>query len=77
MCVHGGPVWHWRPLWLGRTGLHIWLLIRHGFAVFLPNPRGSAGQGQDFIRHVVGDMGGADTRDFLSGLDFLVEKGVA
>jgi dipeptidyl aminopeptidase/acylaminoacyl peptidase len=53
------------------------MLIRHGYALFFPNPRGSSGRGQDFARRVVGDMGGADTQDYLSGLDHLVAKGVA
>jgi dipeptidyl aminopeptidase/acylaminoacyl peptidase len=76
MYVHGGPVWHWRPLWLGRgaTGL---MLISRGYALFLPNPRGSGGRGQDFARRVVGDMGGGDTYDYLSGLDHLVSRGIA
>jgi dipeptidyl aminopeptidase/acylaminoacyl peptidase len=77
MGVHGGPVLHWRPRWLGRAGVQISMLVKRGYAVFLPNPRGSAGRGQDFARHVLGDMGGADTYDYLSGLDYLVEQGIA
>jgi len=76
MNVHGGPVWHLRPTWLGRGGLHL-LLLKRGYAVFLPNPRGSSGRGQSFARHVFGDMGGADARDLLSGLDALVARGIA
>jgi dipeptidyl aminopeptidase/acylaminoacyl peptidase len=74
MSVHGGPVWHWRPLWLGPPFL---MLLKRGYAVFQPNPRGSSGRGQEFIRRVVGDMGGADTYDYLSGLDHLVHAGIA
>jgi len=33
------------------------------------------GRGQAFARHVVGDMGGADTYDYLSGIDHLVAAG--
>ena len=77
MNIHGGPVWHWRPRWLGRANLEALMLVKRGYAVFFPNPRGSAGQGQDFIRHVAGDMGGADARDYLSGLDHLVALGIA
>jgi dipeptidyl aminopeptidase/acylaminoacyl peptidase len=76
MNVHGGPVWHWRPTWLGRGGI-ILMLINRGYAVFCPNPRGSSGRGRDFARHVYGDMGGADAQDLLSGLDALVERGMA
>lgn len=77
MNVHGGPVSHWRPTWLGRSHLHLWLLLERGFAVFLPNPRGSSGRGQGFARAVIGDIGGADAIDCLSGLDRLVQQGLA
>lgn len=75
--VHGGPVWQWRPRWLGRAAAYNLMLLRRGYAIFLPNPRGSTGRGQEFARQVVGDMGGADTHDYLSGLDHLVERGIA
>jgi dipeptidyl aminopeptidase/acylaminoacyl peptidase len=77
MIVHGGPVSHWRPRWLARASLQALLLIKRGYSVFFPNPRGSTGRGQDFARLVLGDMGGADTHDYLSGLDHLVAQGVA
>jgi dipeptidyl aminopeptidase/acylaminoacyl peptidase len=77
--IHGGPVWHWRPRWLGRTatGLHALTLLKHDYAVFFPNPRGSGGRGQAFARLVTGDLGGADMHDHLSGLDYLVARGTA
>jgi len=75
--IHGGPVWHWRPRWLGRAGLHTLMLVARGYAVLLPNPRGSSGRGQDFARKVKGDMNGADTNDYLSGVDHLVTLGIA
>jgi dipeptidyl aminopeptidase/acylaminoacyl peptidase len=77
MNVHGGPVWHWRPMWLGRWNMLVLMLVKRGYAVFFPNPRGGTGRGQEFIRHVLGEMGGADTYDYLSGLDHLVEQGIA
>jgi dipeptidyl aminopeptidase/acylaminoacyl peptidase len=77
MNVHGGPVWHWRPLWLGRGGTAMLMLLKRGYAIFLPNPRGSTGRGQPFVRSIIGDLGGVDARDCLSGLDHLVQKGIA
>jgi dipeptidyl aminopeptidase/acylaminoacyl peptidase len=74
--IHGGPIWHYRPMWLGRN-LGPVMLIDHGYAVFFPNPRGSSGRGQHFTRQVLGDMGGADTQDYLSGLDYLISRGLA
>jgi dipeptidyl aminopeptidase/acylaminoacyl peptidase len=76
--VHGGPVWQFHPLWLGRrTEASVLALLEHGYAILQPNPRGSTGRGQDFARRVVGDMGGAETYDHLSGLDHLAKTGIA
>lgn len=77
MMVHGGPVWHFRPYWMGRRSISTLMLLKRGYAIFLPNPRGSTGRGQAFVRPVLGDMGGADTYDYLSGLDHLVDRGIA
>lgn len=73
--VHGGPIWSYRNRWVARYRA-AGPLVERGFAVLLVNPRGSAGRGQDFARHVVGDMGGADTHDFLSGFDHLARLGI-
>lgn len=74
--VHGGPVWAWRNRW--QMGFPwIPLLVSRGYAVLHVNPRGSSGRGEEFAAAVVGDMGGADTYDYLSGIDALVERGVA
>ena len=76
--LHGGPVWHWHPFWLGRPrNVFVLMLLKRGYAVFLPNLRGSTARGQEFARQVRGDMGGADTYDVLSGLDHLIDQGVA
>jgi dipeptidyl aminopeptidase/acylaminoacyl peptidase len=53
------------------------MLVRRGYAIFLPNPRGSSGRGRDFARRVIGDMGGADAHDVLAGIDHLVERRLA
>jgi dipeptidyl aminopeptidase/acylaminoacyl peptidase len=75
MDIHGGPIWACRNRWQGRLrGAKV--LSDHGFAVFYPNPRGSAGRGADFARQVVGDMGGEDTHDYLTGIDALIERGI-
>lgn len=74
--VHGGPVWAYRDRW-SMGYVYTPLLVSRGYAVLHPNPRGSGGRGQDFARAVFGDMGGADTYDYLSGIDALVERGIA
>ncbi|HUS65235.1 MAG TPA: S9 family peptidase [Kofleriaceae bacterium] len=66
--IHGGPVgqtqdgWHWRwnPL----------VPAAAGYAVLLPNPRGSTGRGQDFIEGVWNNQwGGACYRDLMAVCD--------
>lgn len=72
--VHGGPEWAWWSGWLGSW--HEWaqLLAAHGYVVFLPNPRGSDGQGTAFARAVGSDWGGMDYQDITDGLDMLVAQ---
>jgi dipeptidyl aminopeptidase/acylaminoacyl peptidase len=72
--VHGGPVWAFQDLWPGVFG---GLLASRGYAVLMPNPRGSWGKGRDFAERVVGDMGGADAQDVLAGIDHVVSLGLA
>lgn len=73
--VHGGPVWAFRNSW-SMYYQYTPLLVSRGYAVLHPNPRGSAGRGQDFAARVYGDMGGADAEDILSGIDALVARGL-
>ncbi len=64
--VHGGPSSqqsiHWPERWNG-------VLPSQGYFVFLPNPRGSYGFGEEFVQGNVKDFGGGDLRDILSGVD--------
>ena len=72
--VHGGPIWAFQDLPPSESPL---ALIEHGYAIFEPNVRGSTGRGREFAALVVGDMGGGDVGDMLSGLDHLVSEGLA
>jgi dipeptidyl aminopeptidase/acylaminoacyl peptidase len=72
--VHGGPT----STWSAQFPISHWtLLAQEGYAVLLPNPRGSSGRGQEFARANLGDMGGGDLRDILAGADALVRDGIA
>jgi dipeptidyl aminopeptidase/acylaminoacyl peptidase len=72
--VHGGPIWSFQDHPPKESVLAV---IANGYAVFEPNSRGSTGRGQEFAALVVGDMGGGDVGDMLSGLDHLVAEGLA
>ncbi len=72
--VHGGPVWSYQERFPGAT---VALMVGRGYAILMPNPRGSTGRGRAFIEAVIGDMGGADARDDLAGVDAMIERGIA
>ncbi|MGH3203912.1 MAG: prolyl oligopeptidase family serine peptidase [Streptosporangiaceae bacterium] len=72
--LHGGPTFVHKHLFYAAAspwmlGAIPELLTSAGIAVFLPNPRGSMGWGSEFAEAVIGDMGGADAADILSGID--------
>src|SRR5215831_5270262 len=68
VAVHGGPAGvmlsHWPDTWDYET-----MLASAGYFVFLPNPRGSYGQGEVFTRANVRDFGYGDLRDILAGIN--------
>jgi dipeptidyl aminopeptidase/acylaminoacyl peptidase len=72
--VHGGPTWAW-----GRFFTETWpsplALVQAGFAVLLPNPRGSYGRGAAFAEAVIDDIGGEDLHDILRGIDHAAALG--
>lgn len=72
--VHGGPITACRNTWTWRDP-YTTLLVGRGYAVLRPNPRGSTGRGASFAEAVLGDMGGMDLDDILTGIESLVEDG--
>ncbi len=75
--IHGGPSATSRPELL--TGyvypVHQWLA--RGAVVLLPNYRGSAGYGGAFRALNVRNLGVGDMWDVMSGVEHLVQKGIA
>jgi dipeptidyl aminopeptidase/acylaminoacyl peptidase len=65
--VHGGPAAAVTPNFVGPSVTRT--LLEHGYALFLPNPRGSFGQGERFTAANVRDLGYGDLRDILAGID--------
>jgi len=70
---HGGP--HYRAQ--GGSGLDVQIFATRGFAVFQPNFRGSTSYGLKFLDADHNDFGGGDMRDILTGIDYLVQQGIA
>jgi dipeptidyl aminopeptidase/acylaminoacyl peptidase len=74
--VHGGPTWCWNAVFSDSEPNAV-LLAAAGYAVLLPNPRGSTGRGHAFARAVIGDSGGEDFGDIMSGVDRCIADGIA
>jgi dipeptidyl aminopeptidase/acylaminoacyl peptidase len=76
--IHGGPTSLWEYSFPGVRSM-AWapLLAAEGYAVLLPNPRGSMGWGTAFAEANVGDMGGGDLADVLAGVEYCVTQGIA
>jgi acylaminoacyl-peptidase len=66
--VHGGPSSMAHSTWPGPHNFGV-ALSAAGYFVFLPNPRGSFGQGEAFTRANVKDFGYGDFRDIMTGVD--------
>jgi dipeptidyl aminopeptidase/acylaminoacyl peptidase len=66
--VHGGPASASVPNYIAEGGINA-DLIKAGYYIFLPNPRGSYGQGEDFTLANRRDFGGGDLKDILAGID--------
>jgi dipeptidyl aminopeptidase/acylaminoacyl peptidase len=71
--IHGGPAFAHYPIYPFAQDSYDAALASQGYFVFMPNPRGSYGQGEAFTQANVKDFGYGDLRDILSGLD-AVEK---
>ncbi|GLQ88439.1 S9 family peptidase [Dyella flagellata] len=71
--VHGGPsgavMQHWPSVGYGAVPFSAL-----GYFVFMPNPRGSYGQGETFVQANRKDFGYGDLRDTLAGVDAVEKK---
>ena len=69
--IHGGPHGMY-----GNTFFHeMQILAAAGYVVLYTNPRGSTGQGQQFVSAAMGDWGGIDYRDIMAGVDHVLGLG--
>lgn len=66
--VHGGPAWIQTPLVTG-VNFEANSFVDLGYFIFLPNPRGSFGEGEKFTEANKRDWGFGDLRDTLAGID--------
>ncbi|HJQ35332.1 MAG TPA: S9 family peptidase [Pyrinomonadaceae bacterium] len=64
--IHGGPQGAWANSWGYRWNPQIY--AARGYVVFMPNPRGSTGFGQQFTNEISGDWGGKAYTDIMNGV---------
>ena len=65
--VHGGPL----GAYVDSYSVFTDYLLAQGWAVLRTNPRGSTGRGAEFAAANKNDLGGADYRDIMAGVDFV------
>jgi dipeptidyl aminopeptidase/acylaminoacyl peptidase len=65
--IHGGPQGAWGDSWSYRWNPQ--MFAARGYAIIMPNPRGSVGYGQKFVEEISGDWGGKAYVDIMNGVD--------
>ncbi|HQF71432.1 MAG TPA: prolyl oligopeptidase family serine peptidase, partial [Promineifilum sp.] len=71
--VHGGPQGQERPDFAWFSMPLIQFLALNGFAVFVPNVRGSTGYGLSYTKHIDRDWGGQDRLDHVHAMKLLAD----
>jgi len=72
--IHGGPQGQERPDFAWFSMPLIQLLTLRGFAVFVPNVRGSTGYGLSYTKHVDRDWGGQDRLDHVHAMTKILPR---
>lgn len=78
LVIHGGPTGVFQQTFTGTASPYpIAAFAAHDFAVLRCNVRGSSGYGRKFRYANYKDWGGGDFRDLMSGVDRVIQLGVA
>ena len=76
--IHGGPTGVFVQSYIGGRGVYpLAAFASRGFAILRANPRGSSGYGTEFRYANIKDWGGMDYQDLMTGVDKVIEMGVA
>ncbi len=71
--IHGGPA----GVFTRGFDADAQLLVAQGYAILQPNVRGSSGYGDALLRGNMNDIGGGDYQDLMTGVDAIIDRGVA
>ncbi len=78
LVIHGGPMGAFMQTYDGTATYYpIAAFASRGYAVLRANVRGSSGYGKKFRFANYGDWGGGDYKDLMSGVDHVIDLGVA
>lgn len=77
LVIHGGPTWASFDIPTTSKYYPVEQFIEKGFIILEPNYRGSAGYGEAFRKLNYRDLGTGDYADVISGVDYLIEQGLA
>jgi dipeptidyl aminopeptidase/acylaminoacyl peptidase len=78
--IHGGPTGIDLPILSSQVESYVYPLtqwLAKGAVVLMPNYRGSLGYGQAFEKLNVGNLGVGDAWDVMSGVQALIDRGIA
>ena len=75
--IHGGPASAYTHSFSGSHGTYTNVFAANGYAIFQPNYRGSSGYGEKFRMEISGDYFRQAFDDIMSGVDYLIERGIA
>ncbi|MCK4919854.1 MAG: S9 family peptidase [Bacteroidales bacterium] len=76
--VDGGPGGVYQQSFTGKPSIYLLqYFAENGYAIIRPNPRGSTGYGKEFRYANVRDWGYGDYEDLLSGVNAVIEMGIA
>ena len=84
LVIHGGPASTSSQAFIGGSTFYPMSYIypyaafsAHGYSLLRPNPRGSGGYGAAFRKGNIEDWGGMDHQDLMTGVDHLIDIGLA
>jgi len=79
LVIHGGPAGVFTQSFLAgsRSVYPLAAFTARGYAILRVNPRGSSGYGQKFRYGNIKDWGGGDYQDLMTGVDRVIQMGVA
>ncbi len=75
--IHGGPESSYKLTFSTSWATYPHVLAGAGYVLLQPNYRGSTGYGDDWMRAIIGHYFEKDWDDLMTGVDAMIERGIA